>query len=161
MGSSVGTTRLGMSPKAFASSGPPRSRQAEAAFLGQLARDRPELRSLGRIQRQALGRIALRLAQDGSVCGLDKTTLTSLLDRLEQDGLVIRRADPRDRRARLPEATEAGRALQARVASSLARVESGLLSGFSAAEQHSLRSMLCHLIAAGEGVETHLAGSCV
>ncbi len=97
----------------------------------------------------------------GQALGLDKTTLTSLLDRLEQGGLVIRRADPRDRRARLPETTEAGRALQAKVASSLARVEAGLLSGFAAAEQRSLRLMLCDLISAGGSVETRIAGSCV
>ena len=36
---------------------------------------------------------------------LDKTTLMSQLDRLERMGLVVRRSDPRDRRARIPEIT--------------------------------------------------------
>jgi DNA-binding MarR family transcriptional regulator len=97
----------------------------------------------------------------GQAIGMDKTMLTSLLDRLEQRGLVIRRADPRDRRAHIPEATEAGRALQAEVASSLARVEAGLLSGFAAAEQRCLRLMLCNLITAGETIDTRIGGSCV
>jgi DNA-binding MarR family transcriptional regulator len=87
--------------------------------------------------------------------------MTSLLDRLEQDGLVVRRAVPHDRRARIPEATEAGRALQTKVANALARVESELLSEFSEAEQYSLRSMLCHIIRSGEASETHMSGSCV
>jgi DNA-binding MarR family transcriptional regulator len=95
----------------------------------------------------------------GQAVGLDKTTLTVLLDRLEQAGLLIRRADPRDRRARLPAATEAGRVLQVKVASALARVEAGLLSGFTAAEQRSLRLMLCDLISAGESVQPRIAGS--
>jgi DNA-binding MarR family transcriptional regulator len=97
----------------------------------------------------------------GQALGVDKTTLTSLLDRLEQRGLVIRRPDPRDRRARLPEVTEAGRVLQTKVASALTRVEAGLLSGFTAAEQRSLRLMLCDLISAGESMEPRIAGSCV
>src|ERR1700689_2249094 len=41
----------------------------------------------------------------GHALGLDKTTLTSLLDRLETDGLVVRSLDPHDRRARIPEVT--------------------------------------------------------
>src|SRR6202030_2066733 len=39
--------------------------------------------------------------------GLDKTTLMSQLDRLERTGLVVRHSDPRDRRTRIPEITEA------------------------------------------------------
>jgi DNA-binding MarR family transcriptional regulator len=97
----------------------------------------------------------------GQALGLDKTTMTSLLDRLEQEGLVVRQADPHDRRARIPEATNAGRTLQTKVANALARVEKDLLGGFSAAEQYSLRSMLCHIIRTGEGSETHISGSCV
>ena len=37
----------------------------------------------------------------GKALGLDKTTLMSQLDRLERMGLVVRRSDPRDRRARI------------------------------------------------------------
>src|SRR3954471_23886623 len=52
----------------------------------------------------------------GKALGLDKTTLMSQLDRLERRGLVVRRSDPRDRRARIPEITEAGDAVRAKVA---------------------------------------------
>jgi DNA-binding MarR family transcriptional regulator len=96
----------------------------------------------------------------GQALGLDKTTLQLQIDRLEERGLVVRRADPRDRRARIPQATESGRALQARVAAALGDVEAGLLSGFSAAEQRALRLMLCQLIGAGESA-ARVAGSCV
>jgi DNA-binding MarR family transcriptional regulator len=96
----------------------------------------------------------------GQALGLDKTTLTVLLDRLEKDGLIVRLADPHDRRARIPESTPAGRALQARIARSVTDEEKRLLAGFSGAQQRSLRVMLCHLVGAGEGAEV-LAGSCV
>src|ERR1700760_3765440 len=41
--------------------------------------------------------------------GLDKTTMTSLLDRMEARGLVTRSTDSHDRRARLPQLTGEGR----------------------------------------------------
>src|ERR1700710_3080419 len=42
------------------------------------------------------------------VC-VDKTTLISVLDRLEQHDFVVRTVDPSDRRVRIPRITEAGR----------------------------------------------------
>jgi len=73
----------------------------------------------------------LALAQS---LGLDKTTMTSLLDRMESRGLITRAIDSHDRRARIPELTEAGGRVQAEVASARDRVEAGLLSGFTADE---------------------------
>ena len=58
------------------------------------------------------GRTQLAL---GHALGLDKTTLTSLLDRLETGGLIIRSLDPHDGRARIPQVTTAGRRTQARI----------------------------------------------
>ncbi|QUQ68849.1 MarR family winged helix-turn-helix transcriptional regulator [Kutzneria sp. CA-103260] len=40
--------------------------------------------------------------------GVDKTTLVSILDRLERGGLVVRTLSARDRRVRIPEATAKG-----------------------------------------------------
>src|ERR1700727_890162 len=48
----------------------------------------------------------------GRSLGVDKTTLTLLLDRLEAAGLVTRSLDGHDRRARIPLLTEAGRDVQ-------------------------------------------------
>ena len=56
----------------------------------------------------------LSLAQS---LGLDKTTMTSLLDRMEARGLITRSVDRHDRRARIPELTGAGRKIQAEVTS--------------------------------------------
>lgn len=41
------------------------------------------------------------------VC-VDKTTLIAVLDRLEQQELVVRTVDPTDRRVRIPQITDAG-----------------------------------------------------
>src|SRR6185437_7730325 len=58
--------------------------------------------------------------------GLDKTTMTSLLDRMEARGLVTRCTDSHDRRARIPELTEDGRRVQAEVTSARDHVEAAL-----------------------------------
>jgi DNA-binding MarR family transcriptional regulator len=78
--------------------------------------------------------------------GLDKTTLMSQLDRLERIGLVVRRGDPRDRRARIPEITEAGNTLRAKVASASSRVEAAALNGFSQDQVQLFRQMLFGII---------------
>jgi DNA-binding MarR family transcriptional regulator len=88
--------------------------------------------------------------------GLDKTTLMSLLDRLEQQGLVVRRPDPRDRRARIPELTPAGDERRARVAAASTAAEQDALSSFSAGDVALLRRMLFELI----GTSTD-PGSCL
>jgi MarR family transcriptional regulator, organic hydroperoxide resistance regulator len=87
----------------------------------------------------------LALAQS---LGLDKTTMTSLLDRMEARGLITRCTDSHDRRARIPELTGAGRRVQAEVTSARDRVEAGLLSGFTVDEQAQLRGLLTRLTVA-------------
>jgi DNA-binding MarR family transcriptional regulator len=61
-------------------------------------------------------------------------------------GLVVRRSDPRDRRARIPEITEAGNALRAKVASACATVEGAVLTDFSHDEVQVFRRMLFEII---------------
>ena len=90
------------------------------------------------------GRTQLALAYD---LGLDKTTLTSLLDRLEAGRLIIRTLDPHDRRARIPELTDAGRRIQEEVTRARDRAEAELLSAFSKDEQRLLRALLTRLAA--------------
>jgi MarR family transcriptional regulator, organic hydroperoxide resistance regulator len=87
----------------------------------------------------------LALAQS---LGLDKTTMTSLLDRMESRGLITRAVDSHDRRARIPELTDEGLRVQAEVTSARDRVEAGLLSGFTADEQAQLRGLLTRLTVA-------------
>jgi DNA-binding MarR family transcriptional regulator len=93
--------------------------------------------------------------------GLDKTTMTSLLDRMEARGLLIRRADSHDRRARIPELTSGGRRVQAEVTSARDHVEASLLATFTPQEQHLLRELLARLAAAEPGECLKATGSCI
>ena len=88
--------------------------------------------------------------------GLDKTTLMSQLDRLEQQGLIIRRPDPRDRRVRIPVITPAGNDLRAQVADASATAEAHALSGFTADDVATFRRMLFEII--GDSADP---GSCL
>ncbi len=89
--------------------------------------------------------------------GLDKTTMTALLDRMEARGLITRSLDRHDRRARIPELTEEGRRVQAAVTGARNRVEAELLRTFSETEQRQLRELLARLAAAA--ASDH--GSCI
>ncbi|MBE1471833.1 MarR family winged helix-turn-helix transcriptional regulator [Kibdelosporangium phytohabitans] len=93
----------------------------------------------------------------GHALGVDKTTMTALLDKLERQGLVVRTPDPNDRRARIPVPTEAGRELQAKLYHQLAAVEDRVLADLAPAERDVLRSLLRRIISTEEPVE----GSCV
>jgi len=104
------------------------------------------------------GRTQLAL---GHALGLDKTTLTSLLDRLEADGLIVRSLDPHDRRARIPEITTTGRRIQARVTRARDNAEAALLRAFTAHEQHLLRDLLTRLAKSDTGACLPASGSCI
>lgn len=88
--------------------------------------------------------------------GLDKTTLTSLLDRLETRGYVTRSLDSHDRRARIPSLTSSGVEVQRRVAAARDETEAAALCGFTGAEQQLLRDLLARLAAGADG-----PGSCI
>lgn len=92
----------------------------------------------------------------GKALGLDKTTLMSQLDRLEQRGLIVRRADPRDRRARIPDITEAGNTLRAQVADACVGVEAAVLHTYSHEQVQLFRRMLFGIIGDSED-----RGSCL
>jgi len=62
------------------------------------------------------------------VC-VDKTTLISVLDRLEQHQLIIRTVDPADRRVRIPQITPAGRRVYAKFATARDAAEARALDG--------------------------------
>jgi DNA-binding MarR family transcriptional regulator len=99
----------------------------------------------------------LALAQS---LGLDKTTMTSLLDRLEAAGLVTRDHDSRDRRARIPGLTKAGTRAQQELIAARDRAEAAVLGQLSPDEQRVLRAMLRRL-AEGPADDPRAAGSCM
>jgi DNA-binding MarR family transcriptional regulator len=69
---------------------------------------------------------ALPLGKMGERLQVHPTSITSIVQRLEGDGLVTRRPHPVDGRAVLAEVTEAGRALVERATADLVGVDFGL-----------------------------------
>jgi DNA-binding MarR family transcriptional regulator len=84
----------------------------------------------------------LALAQQ---LGIDRTVMTYLLDDIERAGLVERRPDPADRRARRVVVTDKGQALIAALQQELRRVEDHVLSGLFAEERETFRALLRRL----------------
>jgi DNA-binding MarR family transcriptional regulator len=78
------------------------------------------------------------------VC-VDKTTLISVLDRLEHQGLVIRAADARDRRVRIPQITDAGRRIYSKFAAARDAAESHALEGIDADDRTLLLDLLARI----------------
>jgi DNA-binding MarR family transcriptional regulator len=74
-----------------------------------------------------------------------RSTLTSILDRLEERGLLRRSLREDDRRSFLVRLTPAGRALARRVQSALARLEAALLRRVGPAQVEAAASVLAAL----------------
>ena len=77
--------------------------------------------------------------------GVDRTVMTYLLDDLETAGLVERRPDPADRRARRVVLTEAGSARLCDVERRLRTAEEHVLGPLAPEEQETLRALLRRL----------------
>ncbi|MFE9045048.1 MarR family winged helix-turn-helix transcriptional regulator [Streptomyces sp. NPDC012421] len=90
-------------------------------------------------------RSQLALAQAVSV---DKSKLVLVLDELEAAGLVARRPDPADRRARIVEATDDGRHVLDAARDDVRAIEDSLLSDLEPAARQALRTVLGRLVGA-------------
>ncbi len=77
--------------------------------------------------------------------GVDRTVMTYLLDDMERAGLVVRRPDPADRRARQVVLTDAGRERLHAVRCQLHAAEEHLLAALDPAERDLLRGLLSRL----------------
>src|ERR1700712_906931 len=75
------------------------------------------------------------------VC-VDKTTLISVLDRLEQHDLIVRTVDPSDRRVRIPQITPAGRRVYAKFATARDSAEARALDGVDPGQRAVLMDLL-------------------
>ncbi|GLY49015.1 MarR family transcriptional regulator [Lentzea sp. NBRC 102530] len=128
-----------------------------ASFAEEITKFGVSLR--GQLVLQALANEEVQRTQLklGAMLGLDKTTLTSELDKLERAGLVMRVPDPNDRRVRTPVITDKGRALQKEAGDALAEVERAYRARYSAEEMAVIRKVLQDL-SKGEGP---LQGSCI
>ncbi|WP_033209576.1 MarR family winged helix-turn-helix transcriptional regulator [Streptomyces bikiniensis] len=151
-------------PPAATRCGPVGHALARVGRLHRIAMGR-RLRELGLYPGQEL--MMMRLWDCGPVrqseliqsLGLDPSTVTKMLQRLEQSGHVRRGPDPADRRAVLVEATERGQALRTGVEDAWKDLESLSLGGLSAADGAEL-SRLLGLVAENLREETEEADGC-
>jgi DNA-binding MarR family transcriptional regulator len=82
------------------------------------------------------------------------TSATNTIDRLERQGLVVRRPNPRDGRGKLAEITGRGREVVGRATADLMGAEFGL-GGFDPAQREQLFGLLRELrVAAGDFAAT-------
>jgi DNA-binding MarR family transcriptional regulator len=102
--------------------------------------------------------------------GVDRTVMTYLLDSLAEVGLIERRPDPADRRARRIVATTHGRALLDELGGRLREAEDQVLAGLDEAEdRQAFRTLLQRLAVhaatvldatAADSCTTSASGSC-
>ena len=88
--------------------------------------------------------------------GLDRTTVTYLLDGLEREDLLKRTPDPADRRVRHVNLTEYGAARLAELAKAVDAVEAQVLSRLSSTEAEHLR----HILVKAAGLAPDTAQMC-
>lgn len=75
-------------------------------------------------------------------CHIEAPSLTSILNRMEQQGLIERRTLPDDRRSVYVFATERGKSFQGRIADEFAGLEEQAFQGFSKKERADFMSAL-------------------
>src|SRR6185295_5181399 len=86
-----------------------------------------------------LGQLAERLA-------CVKSNVTQLVDRLEADGLVVRAADPNDRRSRLAVLTDSGKTAYARGSHIQQHAERDIFGALSKEESIALHTLLAKIV---------------
>ena len=105
------------------------------------------------VQYAALSTVASRPGLDqASLAGLiayDRTTITGVVDRLAQKGLVIRQSNNRDRRVRELQITDEGRRVLTEIEPAVEAAQQLMLRGLTADEAAELLRLLRKAIAAG------------
>jgi DNA-binding MarR family transcriptional regulator len=88
----------------------------------------------------------LAAAELGRRAGLEPSTMTGLLDRMERDGLLTRRPDPRDRRAQRIDLSEDGKRCREPVLQVVERTLANASKGFSEQEIAGTKNLLRHFL---------------
>jgi len=86
----------------------------------------------------------------GEQLGIDRTTVVELIDQLEQQGVVVRRRNPADRRSYALHLTPRGKTVQKRAARAFDSAADEFFGPLAPAEQQSLMEMLRRLIASAK-----------
>src|SRR5436190_23210947 len=110
--------------------------------LAEVGLSLPKLAALRRLADAGgslpLGQLAERLS-------CVKSNVTQLVDRLEADGLVMRAADPNDRRSRLAVLTDSGRSAYAKGSQIRQQSEREIFGALTRDESSSLHALLAKL----------------
>jgi DNA-binding MarR family transcriptional regulator len=85
---------------------------------------------------------AVRQADLIDTLGVDPSTMTKMLQRLQRTGNVTRTMDPADRRAVLVEATDTSRALRPEIKAVWKTLEQRTVAGLDPAERAELQRLL-------------------
>lgn len=97
-------------------------------------------------QSQVIGWLMLELEKSQSDLAarmmIEPPTLVGILDRMERDGLIIRRSSAVDRRCKLVELTATAAPIWERIIDCLARIREQAMSGLTAQEQTLLKNLL-------------------
>ena len=105
------------------------------------------------VQYAALGTVATHPGLDqATLAGLiayDRTTITGVVDRLVQKGLLLRQANSADRRAHKLQMTDQGRRVLDGIEPAVEAAQRIMLRGLSTAEAGELMRLLRKAIAAG------------
>jgi len=100
----------------------------------------------GYVVLNALDRSSMRTqAALAEAIGADKTRIIRTLDELQQQGHIVRRPDPDDRRVRLLAITESGRAVKAAIQAEIQRGEERWLGELTDDERQVFLSVLQRL----------------
>jgi DNA-binding MarR family transcriptional regulator len=86
----------------------------------------------------------------GAMAQLGKSTMTSLVDRMEQLGLLTRSADPDDRRRLVVSATQHGVELSRQFEASMRDSVTGLMSSLGDADRRTLAQLLSVVLVEGD-----------
>jgi DNA-binding MarR family transcriptional regulator len=89
----------------------------------------------------------LRVLELGRRAGLEPSSMTGLLDRMERDGLLARGSDPEDRRAHRIHLTDRGREAKRAVGRVVDRTLANILHGIREAELAQFKDTLRRVLA--------------
>jgi DNA-binding MarR family transcriptional regulator len=100
----------------------------------------------------------IRMGDLAEQWGCDASYITTLADALEARGLVLRTADPNDRRVKMVVLTSSGRALHDR-AFALLSEPPAFLDALTATEQRALRDLMRKMASADAAPASHRASA--
>jgi len=89
----------------------------------------------------------MKLTELGRCAGLEPSTMTGLIDRMERDGLVFRSSDPHDRRAQIAALTEKGTQIRAKVIEAVDETFKEAFAGIQPAQMETAKAVLQKILA--------------